>query len=276
MGNPYFVFWTMDDDASASSLRNYIDMLEPISDIQQTPNRRVTDSRSLSGKYTRTNLDAGLSVRITDERFTQRSKFRQLHAMINHAEQGYLVGFTNDVEKAYGHVVVNHVFPSTNIYVAKENWFLQWFGATSIPAAGDEICIESRAWKGAREWHKIHTVTDEGDRYKIRTEDPIKFDYGAGGLVRTADFWPFLRLGQGTVGGNVLNHDHRISYTFDCPFDYIPHFIDVVIDNQEAENVGNGRNQNPDRFMSARMVNGTKVAYNTYKTGVGAPYIRGG
>lgn len=277
MANPCFIYWP-----EGHTSRRILDLGEDISDLQQTPRRRVLDSGSLSGKYTRTNLTSGLSIRIVDERFSDRRKFRQLHQVINHAETGLLVAFAVDSSKIYGYPIretsttgaVGTI--SSTIKISKTNWFVGWHTAPGTIAVGDEICIESGAWRGYREWHKVDQITDAGDHYVIRTQDKITHDYSVGGIVRYADFFPFLRLPENAVGGNLISHEHRISFTFDCPFDLLVHYIDVVIDNPHDENVGNPPNrQNPDKYFQARMAKAPFTsASNTFRNGVGSVFFQ--
>ena len=252
MGNPYFMFWPY---GGTAVVRNDIDMLEPISDLQQTPHRLVEDSMSLSGHTMRTNLTSGLSVRIVDERFTSREKWRKLSRLINHLETGRSCGFAVDVSNAWGSTVVAAPRNSTTLTVAKDNWFESWTtgGASLIPAVGDEIVLESGAWRGLREYFEIDSISVTATTRILTLDHAIRGEYNDSGLVRNSDFFPLLRLPKNAVGGNLLNHDHRISYNLEMPLELVNTVADIVSDNENdgssITGTDEGTGQDPDGYF---------------------------
>ena len=265
MANPYFMFW-----AYGIGMRNDLDMGEPISDLQQTPNRIVLDSRALGGRYMRTNLTAGLQIRILDERFTAREKWRKLQRMINHLEQGYFVGFAVDVSNAWGAAIRTATRGSSTVEIEAANWFEAWStgGAALTPAIGDEIVLETGPWKGLREYFKITNVVGTGTPpsfYTLTLDHPIRGEYDDTGIVRNSDFFPYLRLPQGAVGNpGLLSHDHRISFTLDIPLDLIVSYNDIVADQpNDGISIATGTDDNPTpdgRKWSADAFFSTKAA----------------
>tara|TARA_R110000824_G_scaffold328646_1_gene515514 strand:- start:353 stop:1201 length:849 start_codon:yes stop_codon:yes gene_type:complete len=229
MANPYFIYWPY-----GGIQRVEIDMTEPISDIQQRPRRHVEDSMSLNGHRVRSNLTAGLQIRISDERFTARGKWRELSGLINHLEQGYLCGFAEDFSNAYGMILESMTVGSNIIMVDATNWFQGWtapgLGAVKQPVVGDEIVIESGAWKGCREYFTVAATSIVGTSRRIELDRPVNYRF-TDAIVRNADFWPYLQLPKSAVGGALLTHDHRISYTLDLPLDEMIHLNDVVVGN---------------------------------------------
>jgi hypothetical protein len=87
-----------------------------------------------------------------------------------------------------------------------------------VLATDDEVVIESGPPAGKREYHTVagHNTTAAGTLITIGGDGSNLFDdYPAGSVVRYSDLYPALILGPGQVGGALLTHDHRITYTLD-------------------------------------------------------------
>ncbi len=276
MANPYFIYWPY-----GGIQRVQIDMTEPISDVQQRPTRRVEDSMSLNGHRVRSNLTAGLQIRITDERFTDRGKWQELSGLINHLEQGYLCGFAVDFNNAYGMVLESMTVGSATIRVDATNWFQAWTappgGVTKQPVAGDEIVIETGAWKGCREYFTIESTAIVGTSREIVLDRPVNYRFTEA-IVRHADFWPYLQLPKSGVGGALLTHDHRISYTLDLPLDEMIHLNEVVVGNPSGFTRMTLGHQGADGFFASNLNEGTGYGVSvlsdgTDSMGVGAGIV---
>lgn len=227
MADPKFIFWPY-----GSGTRTFVDMGEPISDLQITPTRRVADSKALSGRVVRTNLTSGLNVRIVDERFTSREKFRQLSRLINHLEQGYACAFARDPDNAYGHQVRTAVRNSSSVRIEAPNYFHDWTstgGSHLFPAVDDEVVLETGPWRGVREYFRVTSVSVSTGYLDIGLDHRIRGIYDNAAILRHSDFWPVLRLPAGAVGSpSLLTHDHRISYTLDLPLEFQSDAIEVA------------------------------------------------
>tara|TARA_R100001443_G_scaffold112277_1_gene125709 strand:+ start:773 stop:1735 length:963 start_codon:yes stop_codon:yes gene_type:complete len=218
--------------------RTHVDLGEELSDLQVTPVRVASDAVTLNGRYTRLTHTPQLQVRIVLERFKDRHLFRKLSAMINHLERGGYVTFGLDSAKAYGaKIKTEHTQNRTTIDVSSnlykryhpDSSSLDMLAASTTAPYGDEIVIESPPPIAAREYFTVVGATDAGSggaRYKIDTSstitgDMLRFDYPVDSFVRFSDFYPRLFLPESQVGGGLLTHDHRNTYTLDLPLTYI-------------------------------------------------------
>tara|TARA_R110000824_G_scaffold249220_5_gene438181 strand:- start:689 stop:1543 length:855 start_codon:yes stop_codon:yes gene_type:complete len=220
-------------------MRESIVLDESLSDLQITPIRDVSDSISLSGRYSKVTLRPSIKVRITLERFTDRHLFRKFSAMINHLERGGWVAFGNDDAKVWGATLMMKTFQGGRTFTCGDNLYSTYAAGssslvnlvgTTVAPYGDEIVVESHPPEAKREYFTLLDVTVGSSGLNAlsvdtfsptRSLDHSREDYETGTLVRHADFYPKLFLPGGAIGGALLTHEHRIAYTLDIELEYV-------------------------------------------------------
>ena len=216
MGYPFFSWFPHQADGATMET---ITLSEELSDLQVTPKRDVIDSFGIHGGRSRELLRPWVDIRIVLDRFNDRALFRKLTAMINHLERGGVITFCNDSDKAFAaRTRAAEAQDSSIMDLTPQDTDLYTTHPATL-ANGDEVVIESGPPAGKREYHTIasHTTDGTGGTRLVIGADGLDLfdDYPAGSVVRFSDLYPTLILGPGQVGGALLTHDHRITYTLD-------------------------------------------------------------
>jgi hypothetical protein len=217
MGNPTLYYYpTTSLTAGTVGLLEKVDFGEPLSDLQITPIRRVSDSVSLSGRASRTSWQSGISVRIVLERFTDDELARHLYSFSSHAERGKHFGFAVDSAKAVAVVPrgTGWTRGSTSI-LGGGNIFRKWESSADL-AADDIVHISDPAPKNNREEHKLDAFTLTTSTSNITLDSGLRYDHAYPAAFRHRDFFPVLYVPEAEVSRPMLTHDHRISWTWEC------------------------------------------------------------
>jgi len=213
MGNPriyYYPDLTTFSTGAGSGLE-VVDFGEPISDIQITPARKVSDSVSLTGRTSRLSWAPGLKVRIVLERFTDDALARDLYAFQGHVERGLLFGFSADSAKTFaGSNSIGRFYRGDSSPSISGNIFEAWESAATL-AANDIVHISGPPPAHTKEEHKVNTYSGG----VVGLADSLRFDHDSPAILRYRDFFPVMFLPESEVNKPLLSHDHRISWTFD-------------------------------------------------------------
>ena len=217
MGNPTLYYYP-DTALSAGSVGRLekVDFGQPMSDIQISPIRSVSDTVSLSGRTSRTSWQSGIAVRLTLERFTDDALARDLYSFSSHAERGFHFGFALDSAKAFA--CVPGLFEwerGRTLIIGQTNIFDRWESAATL-AADDIVHISGPAPKNNREEHKLAAFSKLVSTTNITLSDPLRYDQPYPAVFRHRDFYPVLYVPEADVNRPMLTHDHRISYTWEC------------------------------------------------------------
>jgi len=217
MGNPALYYYpTTDHDAGTVGLLEKVDFGEPISDIQITPIRRVSDSVSLSGRASRTSWQSGIGVRIVLERFTNDALARDLYSFSSHAERGKHFGFALDSAKAVALVPGGSGWSrGSTVLAGGGNIFRKWETSASL-AADDIVHISGPSPRNNREEHKLDAFTLTTSISSITLDDALRYDHTYPATLRHRDFFPVLYVPEAELSQPFLSHDHRISWTWSC------------------------------------------------------------
>ena len=217
--------------------RVYIDLYdhrEQLSDLQVTPMRDVSDVYAIGGGFSRTMTRAWQNVRIVIDRFSDRDLFRRLSNMINHLERGGVVSFSNNKDKCYASRLQVDINPDHDYMYVEPN-LCKSYSTTEIDmlnfAQNDEVIIEQAPPFAKRHHSVLIDASETADGHLLKVgritfggvdeRKPIDEGFNGGDLVRYADFWPTLILPKNQIGGGLLTHDHRITYTLDLNLQYI-------------------------------------------------------
>jgi len=200
---------------------------EDISSVIEMPERDVRDSHSIGGAFHRTNLGAGLKVRLVCERFSGltdagKKLARALSSLEAHLSRGGLMAFSADRDNAWMGVMEGTLLPQrgdTTLTTFGGN-LLSVFTATGTAAslaAGDELFLESFNPTMNRE--QLLVTSETGGVITLDTSDgtAVRYDYQdqQTAIVRDRNFYPALRLPESQVGRQHLITDHRHTWTWD-------------------------------------------------------------
>ena len=224
MGNPTLYYYpTTDHDAGTVGLLEKVDFGEPISDIQITPLRRVSDTVSLSGITSRTSWQSGIAVRITLERFTDDDLARSLYSFSSHAERGKHFGFAQDSAKAVAVIPRGDWSRGSTVLSGAGNIFRKWETSASL-AADDIVHISGPSPRNNREEHKLDAFTLTTSLSNITLDSALRYDHAWPAVLRHRDFYPVLYVPETEIARPMLTHDHRISYNWECLAYLMPHW----------------------------------------------------
>ena len=224
MGNPALYYYpTTAHDAGTVGLLEKIDFGEPISDIQITPIRRVSDTVALSGYTSRTSWTSGIAVRIVLERFTDDELARDLYSFSSHAERGKAFGFARDSAKAVAVVPAGEWNRGSTSLAGLGNIFRKWESSADL-AADDIVHISGPSPRNNREEHKLDAFTLTTSRSNITLDSALRYDHSYPAVLRHRDFFPVLYVPEAELSRPMLTHDHRISYTWECSAIMHPHW----------------------------------------------------
>ena len=224
MGNPTLYYYpTTDHDAGTVGLLEKVDFGEPISDIQITPLRRVSDTVSLSGITSRTSWQSGIAVRITLERFTDDDLARSLYSVSSHAERGKHFGFAQDSAKAVAVIPRGDWSRGSTVLSGAGNIFRKWETSASL-AADDIVHISGPSPRNNREEHKLDAFTLTTSLSNITLDSALRYDHAWPAVLRHRDFYPVLYVPEAEIARPMLTHDHRISYNWECLAYLMPHW----------------------------------------------------
>jgi hypothetical protein len=217
MGNPALYYYPSTAlSAGTVGLLEKVDFGEPISDIQITPIRQVSDTVSFSGRASRTSWQSGISVRIVLERFTDDALARDLYSFSSHAERGKHFAFALDSDKAVAIVPRSTGWSrGSTVLSGSGNIFRKWEPSATL-AVNDIVHISGPAPKNNREEHKLDAWTMTTGISSFTLADGIRYDHSYPAALRHRDFFPVLYLPEAEVSRPMLTHDHRISYTWEC------------------------------------------------------------
>lgn len=228
-----------------------VDIDEPISDLQYSMKRTVTDSIAMSGKKFRAYQKPYVEVRIILERFTDEALARDLYSMEAHLQKGGAVGFSMDRDKTWlsfvGDILeTDHTTTtalasqSSRVHFNAEplsgpakraNFFAHWESAATI-AVGDVVHLDGTVQRFNHEELKVGSLFPDGADKTRGWMEPTgalnRYEYGLGSVIRFRDFWPFLCLPESQVGRPLITHDHRINFTFDATFHYYPGWTGLI------------------------------------------------
>lgn len=217
MGNPALYYYPSTSlSAGTVGLLEKVDFGEPISDIQITPIRQVSDTVSFSGRASRTSWQSGISVRIVLERFTDDALARDLYSFSSHAERGKHFAFAQDSDKAVAIVPRSTGWSrGSTVLSGSGNIFRKWEPSATL-AVNDIVHISGPAPKNNREEHKLDAWTMTTGISSFTLADGVRYDHSYPAALRHRDFFPVLYLPEAEVSRPMLTHDHRISYTWEC------------------------------------------------------------
>lgn len=195
------------------------DLLEGISDIQETPGAVVADALNGQGDPSRSFLREDFRVRIIHERFgpvgggALERACSTLQAHLNH---GGFVGFSRDHAKTWCGIAGGSVVRGQAIFYSGGNGFSAWSSAGTV-AASDEVVLESANPDALREVNTCSAINSGGD---VTLGNSAVYTYGSKAICRWRDFYPVLWLPEDQVGKPIVTHDHRLNYTLDLTLAY--------------------------------------------------------
>lgn len=236
MGNPAIYFYP-DPEGSLE----VIDFGEPLSDLQISQLRDVVDGYSRGGSFYRMSGASRLEIRIILENFTSASLVRQFETLSAHLERGGAIGFSLDHDKAWaGFVRTGSTAPNrgrANL-TTTGNIFNPWSTSASL-ASDDDVVIASAPVEGFRETNPLaSTVPASGVTVNLGSGSPLVYTYKAEPvLVRWRDFYPCLIMPEGSVGGPIIETNHRISYTLDLTVVEDWGTIAALVENSQLRDV---------------------------------------
>jgi hypothetical protein len=207
---------------SAGSLET-IDLVEALSDLQETHAADVEDAYTGSGTLYRSFSGASMRVRIVLERFGTRgadSVERDLQSLVTHLQRGGAVGFARDHAKAWCGVTASAPTRGDVTLYTNGSGFTSW-SASAAPVAGDEIAIETPSPDYIRELRTCGTLT-VSPPVNLPLASGVRYTYSDSAVVRHRDFYPVLRLPRDLVSRTWINHDHRRNFTLDLTLEYSP------------------------------------------------------
>lgn len=196
-----------------------IDFAEPLSDLQISEVREVSDSWSRAGSLYRSTGASRLQIRIILENFTSAGLVQKLESLSAHLERGGAIGFALDPDKAWaGFVDTTSTSPvrgRVGLQTAG-NAYSSWSSAAALDN-GDDVVIASASPEGYRERRTLSAnLTASGLFANFGVLSPLLYTYESDVvMLRSRDFYPALIMPQGEVGGAILETNHRISYTLD-------------------------------------------------------------
>ena len=213
MANPAIYYYP--DPAGSLEV---IDFAEPLSDLQISEIREVSDSWSRAGSFYRSTGASRLQIRIILENFTSAALVRQFESLSAHLERGGTIGFALDPDKAWGSfnsaVYTTPIRGIKSLYTTGQMWSA-WNSSASM-ATNDVASISEPSPAGRRELCKLSGPVASGGNTVSFIGEPLRYSYESDViLVRSRDFYPALIMPQGDVGGAILETNHRISYTLD-------------------------------------------------------------
>ena len=227
MGYPFFSWRPHQQVSPVDGMGDREEILldEDLTDLQITPKRDIVDAWSIGGGRSRQNMRAWMEVRITLDRFTDRTLFRKFRGMINHLERGGSIAFGNDHQKAVlGRINGYGVQGSDKIKLGVNecSGYSSAVGDKTELDVGDGLVIESPLPLANRHYSKIGQKVafgfDSTILYKS-LDPPLYTNFPLQGWGRHEDFFPTLVLPS--VGGAYLTHDRRLTYTLDITLVYV-------------------------------------------------------
>ena len=253
MGYPIFTWMPIQGrEVGAADDRRTIQLDEDLSDLQVKPGRTVYDLHGMHGGRSRSLTRAWIDVRIVLERFTDRRLATKFKNMVNHLERGGSIAFSLDNAKVWGSYTTGKLFVGNlGVSVEKTNIYKAMAPTTAPDIIGptdDYFCIEDQPPRAARDHLQVNASSppvEYDDRYTIFSTLQTQNDFTPGTHVRHEDFYPKLVLPQEQVGGAMITHDHRISYTLDLNLRYI-------IPKRKVLNGGNQNTVNENQAGSGR------------------------
>ena len=213
MANPSIYYYP--DPAGTLEI---IDFAEPLSDLQISEIREVSDSWSRAGSFYRATGASRLQIRIILENFTSASLVRQLESLSAHLEIGGTIGFALDPDKAWASFrtpAYSSPIRGASGLITTGNQWSAWSASASL-ATSDVVSISEPSPAGRRELCQISGPVASTATTVAFTGEPLRYTYESDVvLVRSRDFYPALIMPQSEVGGAILETNHRISYTLD-------------------------------------------------------------
>jgi len=214
MGNPAIYFYP--DPEGSLEVLNFG---EPLSDLQITQLRDVSDGYSRGGSFHRVSGASRLEIRIILENFTSAGLVRRFETLSAHLERGGAIGFSLDHDKTWaGYVQTSATSPVRGraAVTTGGNVFKPWSNSASLDTS-DEMVISSAPVEGLRETNALaSSVPASGVNVNFGTLVPLVYTYKTEPvLVRWRDFYPCLIMPESSVGNPIIETNHRISYTLD-------------------------------------------------------------
>lgn len=213
-----------------------IDLGEELSDLTETPGAEVEDAVTLDGLFSRNLLRQTYKVRLYLERFGSlggSSLERKLKTLEAHLFAGGFIGFTRDETKAYCAQSQGGFSRGQTIFYGGTNGFTNW-ASGAIPAAGDEVAIESGG-PGAR---REYTTVGSFSAGQVVLGDTARYSHPGAPLMRHRDFYPVLYLAREDLRPTT-SHDHRRNFTWEVTLTYAPSMVLAILDGKSSVLAGN-------------------------------------
>jgi hypothetical protein len=217
------IYWYAPGDRSP--LRD-LDLGRALSELIEYEVRRSTVLESLSGRRTQQNHVGMMQVRVNAEYLNalrSPSVIRELQAIIGHLKRNGTIALAEDDECAWGGFLQTLPRRGELTLRLRENLWDDW-GTPSLTAGGSVI-VQGPGPEMLRE--EVVITARTGKTITLDTGG-LLHDYSeqAWVFVRDARFWPYLRLSAAQLNSDILQTQHRITYTLDGTFEEPPNKLE--------------------------------------------------
>lgn len=243
MGNAKIYYYP---ESAAGDLET-IDLLEPLSDLIDSPYRLVSDGVTWGGARYRSVISGGNRVQVVLENFSSRALYRNLITLQSHLTDGGVIAVAADSAKAWAAFNTG-----TTIYSRGDttidhdgNYFYE---QTPSLSAGDEITIESSMPQ--RRWEK--STYSSGDLTAtagtLTLQSGLVFDHTEHFmLARHSGYFLALKLPEGEMGADIVTSDHMFRWTLDMTLEVDYGYLTKLSRVRGPLNTGTpGTGANPD------------------------------
>jgi hypothetical protein len=130
--------------------------------------------------------------------------------MSSHLELGGAIAFTADTSKLWAGFSTSP--PSRGDTAISTNGNVFSALSNGAIASGDILAIQSPNPMAYLEYQRVNTAT--ANSFTLHTT--VRYDHPeTRTLIRWRDFYPVLRMPEGSLSKNFVTHDHRLTYTLD-------------------------------------------------------------
>jgi len=138
---------------------------------------------------------------------------RGLRSLQSHLLAGYSVGIAVGSRAAFGSYTIAGASRGVDVIGIPANKYAPWDASASI-VSGDEVVIQSPSPGGAREVHKVQSITAIGSTFLVQLSRNLRYDHPGMLLCRRRTFYPHLKLPDDQLDNPIITSSSR-GRTFD-------------------------------------------------------------
>lgn len=138
---------------------------------------------------------------------------RGLRSLQSHLLAGYSIGVAVGSRAAFGSYTVAGASRGVDVIGIPANKYAPWDAAASL-ISGDEVVIQSPSPGGAREVHKIQSITAIGSTFLVQLSRTLRYDHPGSILIRRRTFYPHLKMPEDQLETPIITTSSR-GQTFD-------------------------------------------------------------